>query len=83
MGAVQLAIKSLVKVSKLDPLKYRREIATAELELGEISREGETKIAQAAENDRATAREELRKLMKEYEGTEAGKRAAEQYRRLN
>ena len=85
IGRVQEAIQTLVKVSKLDPLKYRREIATAEFLMGEISREGEVKIAKAADSaeGRAKAREELRKLMKEYEGTPAGERATELYRRLD
>jgi hypothetical protein len=77
-GAVQPAIARLQKVLKSDPRLMKAEIEAATKALDDISKAGDAKIEAAlAGPDKALARESIRKLAKEYAGTEAGKHAAD------
>jgi hypothetical protein len=75
-GNVQPAIQRLVKVSKYDARLLKAEVDGAAKALDEISKAGDAKVEAALQGpDKAVAREALRKLAKDYAGTEAGKHA--------
>ncbi len=77
-GNVQPAIQRLLKVMKYDARLFKAEIESAGKALDEISKAGDAKIEAAqAGPDKAFAREAVRKLAKDYAGTEAGKHASE------
>lgn len=77
-GSVQPAIARLQKVLKADARLMKAEIEAANKALDEISKAGDAKIEAAlAGPDKALAKESIRKLAKEYAGTEAGKHAAD------
>ncbi|HZE99950.1 MAG TPA: hypothetical protein VE981_23285 [Planctomycetota bacterium] len=71
-GNIQPAIARLVKVLKYDPRVLKAEVEAANKALEEISKAGDAKIEAAQGN-----KETLRKLAKDYAGTEAGKHAME------
>lgn len=81
-GNVQPAIVRLVSITKYDPRMLKAEIENAARALDEISRAGEAKVELAATGDKALAKETLRKLAKDYAGTEAGKRATDASKRF-
>jgi len=60
----------------------KAEIENAARTLDEISRAGEAKVELAATGDKTLAKETLRKLAKDYAGTEAGKRATDASKRF-
>jgi hypothetical protein len=75
-GNVQPAIQRLLKVTKYDPRLLKNEVESAAKALDEISKAGDSKIEAALQGpDKALSREVLRKLAKDYTGTEAGKHA--------
>lgn len=75
-GNVQPAIQHLQKVMKSDARLLKSELDSAAKALEEISKAGDAKIDAALNNaDKAVAKELLRKLAKDYAGTEAGKHA--------
>lgn len=75
-GNVEPAIKRLLKVMKYDVRFLKAEVDGAAKALEEISKAGDAKIEAAlAGPDKAVAREVLRKLAKDYAGTEAGRHA--------
>jgi len=75
-GNVQPAIQRLIKVTKYDPRLLKGEVDAAGKALDEISKAGDAKIEAALQGpDKALAREVIRKLAKDYAGTEAGKHA--------
>ena len=76
-GNVQPAIQRLLKVLKYDARSLKSEIESAQKALDEISKAGDAKIDSALAGDRAVAKEILRKLAKDYAGTDAGKHAAD------
>lgn len=77
-GNVQPAIQRLQKILKGDARLLKSEAESAGKALDEISKAGDAKIEAAlAGPDKAIAKEAVRKLAKEYAGTEAGKHAAE------
>lgn len=77
-GSVQPAIQRLLKVSKSDPRLLKAEIESAGKALEDISKAGDAKIEAAlASPDKSLAKETVRKLARDYAGTEAGKHAAE------
>ena len=77
-GQVQPAIQRLAKISKLDGRLFAREIEDAAKATADLSKAGDAKIDAAVNlSDKTAAREMLRKLAKDYAGTEAGRRAAE------
>jgi len=55
----------------------KAEIDLAQKALEEISKAGDAKIEAALAGDRTAAKDVLRKLAKDYQGTEAGKHAAD------
>ncbi len=76
-GSVQAAIARLLKVVKS---AFKKEAEEAQKALDAISAEGVDKIATAqqfAAQDKEKAKEQLRKLQKDYAGTEASKKALE------
>jgi len=81
-GNVAVAIARLAKVQKYDARILKKEIEEAGKALDEISKAGEARIEGALALDRATAREVLKKMAKDYAGTEAGKKAAEAAKRM-
>jgi hypothetical protein len=81
-GNAAVAIARLLKVQKYDARTLKKEIEEAGKALEEISKAGEAKIDAALALDRAAAREVLRKLAKDYTGTEAGKKATEAAKRM-
>jgi hypothetical protein len=81
-GNVQPAIQRLLKVQKYDARSFKKEMDEAQKALDEISKAGDAKMEGALALDRAAAREVLRKLAKDYAGTEAGRRAAETAKRM-
>lgn len=81
--AIQTAIHRLLKILKYDPRMVKKEIDEAAAVLGEISREGETRMAAALTGNRSEAREALRRIARDYAGTEAGRRAVEEARKLD
>lgn len=77
-GNVQSAIQRLLKAAKNDPRQLKPELEAAAKALDEISKAGDAKVdAALGSTDKALAKELLRKLAKDYAGTEAGKHAAE------
>jgi len=77
-GSVQPAIQRLMKVQKYDPRLLKAEVEAAGKALDEVSKAGDAKIEAAlAGPDKALAKDAVRKLAKEYAGTEAGKHATE------
>jgi hypothetical protein len=80
---VAAALQRIQKVSKYDARFLRKEIEEAQALAAEIAREGEAKISAALTGNRAEARESLRKIAREYSGTEAGRRAADEARKLD
>jgi len=81
-GNAPAAIQRLQKVLKYDPRLLKKELEEASKALDEISKAGEAKIEGALALDRAAAREVLKKLARDYAGTEAGKKAAETAKRM-
>jgi hypothetical protein len=81
-GNIQAAILRLAAILKLDPRLLKAEIENAARALEEISRAGEAKVELAATGDKSLAKETLRKLAKDYAGTEAGKRAVDASRKF-
>ncbi len=77
-GNVQPAIVRLLKVAKYDARLLKAEVDAALKALDEVSKAGDAKIEIALTGaDKAAAKEAVRKLAKDYAGTEAGKHAAE------
>jgi lipopolysaccharide biosynthesis regulator YciM len=77
-GNVQPAIARLQKILKMDARTLKKEIEEAATALAEISKAGEAKIdAALAIADRALSKDALKKLARDYAGTDAGKRAAD------
>ncbi|HLF92374.1 MAG TPA: hypothetical protein VJB14_02865, partial [Planctomycetota bacterium] len=77
-GNVQPAIQRLLKVMKYDVRVLKNEVDAAAKALEDISKAGDAKIEVALSGpDKALAREVLRKLAKDYQGTDAGKHAAD------
>jgi hypothetical protein len=76
-GNVQPAVQRLLKILKYDVRTLKAEIELAQKALDEISRAGDLKIEAALAGDKAVAKEILRKLAKDYAGTEAAKHAAD------
>lgn len=77
-GNVQPAIQRLLKVMKSDPRLLKSEIESAGKALDEISKAGDAKIELALNGpDKALAKEAIRKIAKDYAGTDAGKHAAD------
>jgi hypothetical protein len=77
-GNVQPAIQRLTKVMKYDVRLMKSEVEAAGKALEEVSKAGDTKVEAALTGpDKALAKEAVRRLAKEYAGTDAGKRAAE------
>ena len=75
-GNAQPAIQRLLKVAKYDARLLKGEVDAAAKALDEISKAGDAKIEAALQApDKALAREVLRKLAKDYAGTEAGRHA--------
>jgi hypothetical protein len=75
-GNVQPAIQRLLKVTKYDPRILKSEVDAAGKALDEVSKAGDAKIEAALQGpDKALIREVLRKLAKDYAGTEAAKHA--------
>jgi lipopolysaccharide biosynthesis regulator YciM len=75
-GNVQPAIQRLLKVAKYDARLLKSEVESAGKALDEISKAGDAKIEAALQGpDKAVGREVLRKLAKDYAGTDAGKHA--------
>jgi hypothetical protein len=79
--SVAAAIARLNKVLKLTPaVIFKKEIEEAQKALDAISAEGAARVetaSQLASSDKEKAREALRKIQKEYAGTEASKKALE------
>jgi len=76
-GNVQPAIQRLLKVLKYDVRSLKPEIESAQKALDEISKAGDLKIEAALAGDKAVAKEILKKLARDYAGTEAGKHATD------
>ena len=77
-GAVQAALQRLAKIGKLDPRLYAREIEEAARATADLGKAGDAKVDAALEmQDKSAMREALRKLAKDYAGTDAGRRAAD------
>jgi hypothetical protein len=77
-GNVQPAIQRLLKVTKYDVRMLKTEVDAAAKALEDISKAGDAKIEAAMSGpDKAVARELLKKLAKDYAGTDAGKHAAD------
>jgi polyhydroxyalkanoate synthesis regulator phasin len=77
-GNIQPAIQRLIKVTKYDPRLLKTEVESANKALDEISKAGDAKIEAAlAGPDKALAKESVRKLARDYAGTDAGKHATE------
>jgi hypothetical protein len=77
-GNAQPAIQRLLKVMKSDPRVLKAEIESAGKALDEISKAGDAKIELALNGpDKVQAKEAVRKIAKDYAGTEAGKHAAD------
>lgn len=85
-GNVAVAVARLLKIqndkAQYDVRTLKKEIEEAGKALDEISKAGEARIEGALALDRATAREVLKKLAKDYAGTEAGRKAAEAAKRM-
>lgn len=81
-GNVQPAIVRLVGIQKYDA-KLKAEIENAARALEEIGRAGEAKVELAVTGDKALAKETLRKLSRDYAGTDASKKALEASKRFD
>ncbi len=82
-GNAAAAIARLLKIQRYDARALKKEMEEAAKALDDISKAGEARIEGALALDRVTAREVLKKLAKDYGGTDAGKRAAEAAKRLD
>ncbi|HLF93382.1 MAG TPA: hypothetical protein VJB14_07965 [Planctomycetota bacterium] len=80
-GNVQPAILRLMGILKYDS-KLKTEIEHAVRALEEIARAGETKVELAVTGDKTLAKETLRKLAKDYAGTDTSKKALEASKRF-
>ncbi len=80
-GNIQPAILRLLGIQKYDS-RLKTEIEHAARTLEEIARAGETKVELAVTGDKTLAKETLRKLAKDYTGTEAAKKALEASKRF-
>jgi hypothetical protein len=77
-GNIQPAIQRLLKVMKSDPRALKAEIESAGKALDEISKAGDAKIELALNGpDKVLAKDAVRKIAKDYLGTDAGKHAAD------
>jgi lipopolysaccharide biosynthesis regulator YciM len=76
-GNVQPAIQRLLRVLKSDPRTMKPELEAAQKALDEISKAGDTRIEGALAGDKSAAKEILKKLAKDYAGTEAAKHATD------
>ena len=77
-GNVQPAIQRLLKVAKYDARLLKAEVDSAGKALDEISKAGDAKIEAALNGpDKALAKETVRKIARDYAGTEAAKHATE------
>jgi hypothetical protein len=77
-GNIAPAIQRLLKVLKYDARLLKPEVEAAAKALDEISKAGDAKIEAALSGpDKAVTKEVLRKLAKDYAGTDAGKHAAD------
>ncbi len=76
-GNVQPAIQRLLKVLKYDVRTLKPEIESAQKALDDISKAGDLKIEAALAGDKTVAKELLKKLARDYAGTEAAKHAAD------
>ncbi len=75
-GNVPAAVQRLNKILKYERLP-KSEIDLVQRALEEVSKAGDQKIELALTGDRNASKELLRKLARDYAGTEAGKRATE------
>lgn len=73
----QAGLARVKRVQKLEGLGYPPKVEAATALLGEITADGEARVAEAVKLDKAAAKEALRKLVKDYAGTDAAKRASE------
>jgi len=80
-GNIQPAIQRLLAILKYDP-RLKSEIDNAVKALEDIARAGESKVEFAVTGDKALAKETLRKLSRDYAGTEAAKKALEAAKRF-
>ena len=77
-GNILPAIQRLLSVMKYDARLLKPEVEAAAKALDEISKAGDARIEGALNGpDKAVAKEVLRKLAKDYAGTDAGKHAAD------
>lgn len=77
-GNIQPAIQRLLKVTKYDVRVLKSEVDAAAKAIDDISKAGDAKIEVALSGaDKAVAREVLKKLARDYQGTDAGKHAAD------
>lgn len=76
------AIARLQKVLKADPRLFKKELEEAAALLQEISKDGQARIESTLATDRARAKDVLKKLARDYAGTEAGKQAGDEARKL-
>jgi hypothetical protein len=81
-GNIQPAIQRLLGIQKYDPRMIKTELENALRALDDISKAGEAKVELASSGDKALAKESLRRLAKDYAGTEAGKRATDASKRF-
>jgi hypothetical protein len=82
-GNPAAAILRLGQIQKSDAKLPKGEIEKVAQALDEISRAGEAKLEAALLGDKALAREAVRKIARDYAGTEAGKKANEAFRKLD
>jgi hypothetical protein len=82
-GNPAAAILRLAQLQKSDAKLPKGEIEKAAQALEEISRAGEAKLEAALTGDKALAKEAVRKIARDYAGTEAAKRANEALRKLD
>jgi len=75
-GNIQPAIQRLQRILKYDVRSYKPEMDAAQKALEEISKACDVKIEAALAGDKSVAKEILRKLAKDYAGTEAAMHAA-------
>ncbi|HXX94186.1 MAG TPA: hypothetical protein VEN81_11175 [Planctomycetota bacterium] len=81
-GQIQPAIQRLLGIQKYDPRSVKAEIDNALHALEDISRAGEAKVELASSGDKTLAKDSLRRLAKDYAGTDAGKKAADASKRF-
>jgi hypothetical protein len=81
-GNIQPAIQRLLGIQKGDPRMIKAELENALRALDDISKAGEAKVELASSGDKTLAKESLRRLAKDYAGTEAGKRANDASKRF-